>query len=564
MYMKKTIIFIVALFIGLSSVKAADITLELCEYSDEYIAWLNLSDEKRASTPMPTMCRQEESGLVGSSNSYSMERFTLQDKYVLGVRNQGITDDCWAFSTLASIESNLLMNNIKTDYLSISHLEFMTQNSLYTPSYITFNRSLNSGGKLEYTASYVLNYWGPINESKMPLQTLVDVINGKTSIKENAVTSLKASVDVDDIFYLNNSRGACSENSIATMKQYLVNHGALAASIYFKLDNNNKTNAYYYYNGSNMSNHAVTIVGWDDQVAVTSFTNHATRNGAWIVKNSYGPNVGDNGYFYVSYDDINICTNVVGFYNADLNLSDEVYFYDDLGTNVTLTSKSNTNYLANTFTKKNNSAEVIDKVTFATSKEGIDYTVYYASNASLKNYVKIASGTTSHAGYMSIIPSEDIYVTDEFSIIVKYVTDEKTSDIIPIAMKGSSSSSPYRNFEVKNGVSYLSTDGKNWIDLGSKLKAQASIRVYTSADDIKVPSTVDDNGKINQDTTVELINPNDNIEGVILGDTVTTTDTNVDVENPQTGAISGISIIAVLLVIGGVIYFKKKNKIFKI
>ena len=205
------------------------------------------------------------------------------------------------------------------------------------------------------------------------------------------------------------------------MKQYLVNHGALAASIYFKLDNNNKTNAYYYYNGSNMSNHAVTIVGWDDQVAVTSFTNHATRNGAWIVKNSYGPNVGDNGYFYVSYDDINICTNVVGFYNADLNLSDEVYFYDDLGTNVTLTSKSNTNYLANTFTKKNNSAEVIDKVTFATSKEGIDYTVYYASNASLKNYVKIASGTTSHAGYMSIIPSEDIYVTDEFSIIVKYI-----------------------------------------------------------------------------------------------------------------------------------------------
>ena len=562
--MKKIITFMIALFIGISTTQAADITLELCEYSDEYIAWLNLSAEERASTPMPTMCKQEESGLVGSSNSYSMERFTLQDKYVLGVNNQGITDDCWAFATLASIESNLLMNNINTDYLSVAHLEFMTQDSLYNPHYITFNRSLNSGGKLEYTSAYVLNYWGPVRESEMPFQTLVDVINSRTSINESTVTSLKTSIDVDDIFYLNNSQGACSENSINTIKQYLVNHGALASSIYFKLDDGYTNGAYYYYNGSNISNHAVAIVGWDDSVEVTSFTNNATRRGAWIVKNSYGTSVGDNGYYYVSYDDINICTNVVGFYNTDLNVSDEVYYYDDLGTNVTLTSKSNTNYLANTFTKLNSSAEKIDKVTFATSKEGIDYTVYYASNASLTNYVEIASGTTSHAGYMSITPKDDIYVTDEFSIIVKYVTDDETDDVIPIAMKGSSLTSPYRNFEVTDGVSYLSTNGETWIDLGSKLHAQASIRVYTSIDDTDVPTTVDDTGEINNDTSVELINPNDDIEGVVLGDTVSMADTGVDVENPQTGAISGISIIVALLLIGTIIYFRKKNKIFKI
>ena len=111
--MKKALVLIAMLFMGISSVNAEDITLELCEYSDEYKAWLNLSIEEKENVSMPNMCKQEkESSLIGSSNSYSMERFTLQDEFILDVRDQGVSDDCWAFSTLASIESNLLKNKI--------------------------------------------------------------------------------------------------------------------------------------------------------------------------------------------------------------------------------------------------------------------------------------------------------------------------------------------------------------------------------------------------------------------------------------------------------------------
>ena len=81
--MKKFVVLICMLLLGASSVKAADVNLSLCEYSDEYIAWLNLSSEEKANTIMPSMCKQEsESGLVGSRNSYSMEKFTLQDSYI--------------------------------------------------------------------------------------------------------------------------------------------------------------------------------------------------------------------------------------------------------------------------------------------------------------------------------------------------------------------------------------------------------------------------------------------------------------------------------------------------
>lgn len=551
--MKKALVLITMLFMGISSVNAEDITLELCEYSDEYKAWLNLSIEEK------------ESSLIGSSNSYSMERFTLQDEFVLDVRDQGVSDDCWAFSTLASIESNLLKNQINTDYLSIAHLELMTQNSLYTPSFITFSRDFNSGGKLEYTAAYVLNNWGPIKESELPFQTITNLIANTTTINQIDVTSKKASVDVDDIFYLNNSQGICSENSIKTIKQYLVNHGALAASLYFDTKSNYSNGAYYYYNGSNISNHAVTIVGWDDNIEVTNFKNNATRKGAWIVKNSYGTTNGENGYYYISYDDVNICTNIVGFYNTDLNVSDEAYYYDDLGTNVTLKSKSDVNYVANIFTKQNANAEKIDKITFASNNEGINYTVYYASNASLKDYVEIAKGTTSHAGYISIIPSKDIYVTEKFSIIVKYETDSNTEDIIPIAMKGASTNSPYHNFEITKGVSYFSTNGEKWLDLGEKVFAQASIRVYTSIKEQEQTPEINNTEKVENDANVEVVNPNKDVDGVVLGDTVSTPDdSDIEVDTPPTGMVSGISIIVVLLIIGTVIYFKKKNKIFKI
>lgn len=564
--MKKALVLIAMLFMGISSVNAEDITLELCEYSDEYKAWLNLSIEEKENVSMPNMCKQEkESSLIGSSNSYSMERFTLQDEFILDVRDQGVSDDCWAFSTLASIESNLLKNKINTDYLSVAHLELMTQKSLYIPSFITFNRNFNSGGKLEYTAAYVLNNWGPIKESELPFQTITNLIANTTTINQVDVTSKKASVDVDDIFYLNNSQGICSENSIRTIKQYLVNHGALAASLYFDTKSNYSNGAYYYYNGSDISNHAVTIVGWDDNIEVTNFKNNATRKGAWIVKNSYGTTNGENGYYYISYDDVNICTNIVGFYNTDLNVSDEAYYYDDLGTNVTLKSKSDVNYVANIFTKQNANAEKIDKITFASNNEGINYTVYYASNASLKDYVEIAKGTTSHAGYISIIPSKDIYVTEKFSIIVKYETDSNTEDIIPIAMKGASANSPYHNFEITKGVSYFSTNGEKWLDLSEKVFAQASIRVYTSIKEQEQTPEINNTEKVENDANVEVVNPNKDVDGVVLGDTVSTPDdSDIEVDTPPTGMVSGISIIVVLLIIGTVIYFKKKNKIFKI
>ena len=60
----------------------------------------------------------------------------------------------------------------------------------------------------------------------------------------------------------------------------------------------------YSYPGSAGVNHAITLIGWDDNYSRENFNSasNVTSNGAWIARNSWGDDWGEAGYFYISYE----------------------------------------------------------------------------------------------------------------------------------------------------------------------------------------------------------------------------------------------------------------------
>lgn len=73
-------------------------------------------------------------------------------------------------------------------------------------------------------------------------------------------------------------------------------------------------NSFYNNQRGAYQNHAVTIIGWDDNFSADNFVAKPPADGAWIIQNSWGSDWGDDGCFYMSYYDETL---------------DELIFYQD-------------------------------------------------------------------------------------------------------------------------------------------------------------------------------------------------------------------------------------------
>jgi hypothetical protein len=132
------------------------------------------------------------------------------------------------------------------------------------------------------------------------------------------------------------ARNASNENQTADiymqLKEALIKYGALAVGVNAQFLEPNFYNEIYhsaYCNSSLGVNHVVCLVGWDDTFPAANFTQEAPGDGAWIIKNSWGPDWGEGGYYYLSYYDKNFVINgATGYIFDNAVRYDAVYQYD--------------------------------------------------------------------------------------------------------------------------------------------------------------------------------------------------------------------------------------------
>jgi parallel beta-helix repeat protein len=82
-------------------------------------------------------------------------------------------------------------------------------------------------------------------------------------------------------------------STVASIKNAVQTYGPISTGMTVYDDLYGYTSGCYEPTGSVEGGHAVLIIGWDDSMCGGS--------GAWIVKNSWGRDWGENGYFYIKY-----------------------------------------------------------------------------------------------------------------------------------------------------------------------------------------------------------------------------------------------------------------------
>lgn len=496
---------------------ASDIanSLTTMEYSEEFKEWLKLSEEEKQKVMMPRIYNFKNSKveyknplyltrMLGSraNSSYSLKDVIPTN---LAIRNQQQTNSCWAFAALSSLETNLALSNYRNEVntskiydFSERHMEYATSktflNNVENPK--GYNRNVGDGGNWWTAEPYFINGSGAIPESEMPFE------NNENTIDIKEIQNKTISSQVYDTIYFENYEHASDEQRTEIMnqiKQHIKNYGSVFTCIHGNSSDaslftcyNNDTGAKYCNNSIlHAPDHAVSIIGWDDNYSVDNFAEGSkpNSNGAWIIRNSWGerqeinllelkqyiydtytdecnskgwteasliPNefieeagykiegdiayilMGDNGLIYVSYEDVNISDNLCGIVKADDSVNyDNIYQYNEYyaanGFNYTKSEVM----LGNIFEKDNSETEYLTQVSL-NAAEAYTCRVYVNPNGSSLAKedlelvaLKAGESETIEPGYHTLEFSKPVALTgSKFAVVFEITSSGYSTDIL--------------------------------------------------------------------------------------------------------------------------------------
>lgn len=358
----------------------------------------------------PAMSDAEESDLVSDGEDAPADYSLRAENLLPPVRNQNPYGSCWAFATVGAAESNLIKKGIVgKDDVDLSELQYIyyTYNAAVDPlgnmngDYTQITEKddvLNAGGNSRFSTNALTRWTGLADEDVM-------VYEEDDAFFYNYKFNDEYAQDFDK-YHAEGFRAVNVKENPELVKQCVMEYGGMICNYYSDSANYGPgSKNYYSTNHTGETNHAVMIVGWDDNYSKTKFRTSPENDGAWLIRNSWGDWWGDNGYFYLSYEDTSLSSTVYAFDMATADNFDYNYQYDGGQSSGTI----KTDGMVNVF--KAQSDEVLKAVSAVFMGDTfVDYTVDIYVNPQGSDFIAAGKpvaaahteGTTSYAGMYTI------------------------------------------------------------------------------------------------------------------------------------------------------------------
>lgn len=354
---------------------------------------------------------------------------------VSSVQDQGNYGNCWAFATFGSMESCLLTGEV-WDF---------SENNL--ANLHGFDSAYGEGGSHYMSLAYLGRWSGPVLESADPY------FNGPSS-----PSGLTVQKHIQSAQFITDRTSSTDNDKI---KQAIMTYGGFYSAFYYGSNYYNSANCAYYYNGSQVANHAITIIGWDDTFSRTKFNTTPAGDGAFLIKNSWGTSWGNAGYFWISYYDKHIGKENCLFLNAESTANyASCYQYDQLGFCTAFGYGSTTAWGANIFSSASGTIEAISFYAPAAgaSYEVRVYTGVTAGSPTSGTLSATKTCTLTYGGYYTVTLDSPVTYSTRFSAVVKLTTPGYNYPI-PVEYRIEDYSSAAT---ASAGESYVSSDGSSW------------------------------------------------------------------------------------------------------
>ena len=434
------------------------------------ISMFSVRPEGNGATVIPSSYRSDAvEGEDGSVSNYLPTAF----------RNQNPYGTCWAFAAIGASEASLIRKGLADGNIDLSerHLAYYFYNKGNTSdtkggTYADYNiidryelglganeNYLNAGGNSTFTMWHLASWCGPVEETAAPY----------SGIKSDAAADANGLLGEANSTAMAYENDACHVQNVykiaigdmdsmisykQTVKKLIMEYGSLAMS-YYSDDSFDDPEHDSYYNDSieDSTNHAVQVVGWDDNFNKNYFmkngeANPAPGDGAWLIKNSWGDESADyaqDGYFWLSYYDLsanayvdengNLQMRYAYVYDAEpADNYDNIYQYDGDASAWSLELPQYMN-ISNRFTVNNGKGlwEAVRSVGIGVGQSNVTGTVYIYEEPD--NYIGDPTGGTllhsqrislEYPGYHTIPLSKDIYVGDGQQFTVVFAFDGQT------------------------------------------------------------------------------------------------------------------------------------------